>query len=123
MTINKWKLFEEAKKRWPQSFHITPTDEMPSFEADPALEAIYRSIEDSCNPTGAWTQSDEWTKLANWSFHQALWQLAEQVSEDRLILREEVSFDAFDRWMHFNLSEEIWTSERQEYEASPTRFQ
>ena len=123
MAINKWKLFEEARERWPQRFEITPTDGYPCFSADPDLVAVYRSIEVSCNPTGEWTQSDEWTKLANWSFNQALWQIAEQVPEKLFVLREEVSFDAFDYWMRFNLSDAMWTAERQEYVVSPSRFQ
>lgn len=123
MAINKWKLFEEARERWPQRFQIIPTDGSPCFEADPELVAVYRSIEDTCTPSGAWSPSDEWAKLANWSFNQALWQIAEQVSEERFVLREEVSFDAFDHWMRFNLSDEMWMAERQEYDASPSRFQ
>ena len=123
MVVNKWKLFEEARERWPRRFKVTPTDGSPCFEADPELAAVYQSIEVSCNPTGAWTQRDEWTKLANWSFNQAFWQIAEQVPEERFVLREEVSFDAFDHWMRFNLSDEMWAAERQEYDASPSRLQ
>ena len=123
MVVDKMKLFEDARKRWPCRFRITPTDGTPRFEADPALAAVYQSIEASCNPVGVWTAGDEWRKLANWSFHQALWQVAEHVSEERSVHREEVSFDAFDHWMRFNLSDEMWKQEREAYEASPPHFQ
>ena len=122
MTIDKRKLLEKTRERWPLCFRVTPTDGVPSFEAEPKLGDVYQTIEASCAPADEWTESDEWTNLANWSFHQALWKLAEQAATERHIHREDVTLDMFDDWMRFNLSEEGWAAERREYEGSPSSF-
>jgi hypothetical protein len=111
MPIDKTKLFESTKERWP-TFPITPSNGV----------AIYLSIEEACDPRGEWTQTDEWVQLANWAFHQALGALAESGTSERTVHREEVTFDLFDEWMRFNLSDDCWEDERHEYEASPSRF-
>jgi DNA-binding GntR family transcriptional regulator len=111
MVINKTKLFESARDRWPPIFTERET------------VAIYQAIEEACEPTGEYTQSDDWTQLANWAFHQALGALAKDERFKEIIHRDEVTFDLFDEWMRFNLSEECWDEERREYEASPSRFQ
>jgi hypothetical protein len=77
MAIDKMKLFESTRDRWPESIRITPTNGVPTFEAEPELVAVYRKIENACDPTGEWTANDEWNQLANWAFNQALWALAE----------------------------------------------
>lgn len=123
VVIDKWKLFERAREPWPQSVRVVPTERQPGFEAEPKLVAVYRSIEASCDPTGEWTDSDNWTSVANWSFHQALWKLAGQATTETLILRDDVTFEMFDYWMRFNLSDDDWSAQRQEYEDSPSRFQ
>lgn len=83
---------------------------------------MYRLIEESCDPSGEWTQSDEWTQLANWSFHQALSELAEHAAAEKVIRREDVTFDMFDYWIRSNLTDECWDEERREYEDSASRF-
>lgn len=83
---------------------------------------MYRSIEESCDPVVERTQNDEWIQLANWAFHQALWALAKGTVTERIIRREDVTFDMFDYWMRSNLSDESWEEERREYEDSPPRF-
>jgi hypothetical protein len=122
MAIDKMKLFETTRKRWPQNFQITPTDEVPGFRAEPQLVSVFDTIDESCNPLDEWTQADNWTSVANWSFHQALWNLAKQQATEGLIRRDDVTFEMFDVWMRSNLTDESWTAERQEYEASPSRF-
>ena len=111
MAIDKTKLFESTKRRWP-SFTIAPSDGV----------TIYNSIDEACAPTGEWTQSDEWIQLANWAFHQALGALAKAGAAERNVHRDEVTFDLFDEWMRFNLLHECWEEERREYDASPSRF-
>jgi DNA-binding GntR family transcriptional regulator len=123
MAIDKTKLFESTRGRWPLSFRITPTRGTPPFLDEPDTVAVYRSIEEACEPTGEYTQSDEWTQLANWAFHQALGEVAKNVASEKIVRRDEVTFDLFDKWMRSNLSEECWHEERREYEASPSRFQ
>lgn len=86
------------------------------------MVAVYRSIEEACDPRGEWTLSDEWTQLANWVFHQALEALANSAETEKIVRREEGTFDLFDEWMRFNLSDECWDEERREYEDSPSRF-
>ena len=120
MAIDKMRLFERTRDRWPQSFRITPTDGVPGFEAEPSLVAVYDSIEEACELTGERTQSDEWTQVANWAFHQALWALAKAATTERLISRQDVTFPMFDDCMRSNLSDESWDEERREYEDSPT---
>ncbi len=122
MAIDKMKLFESTRDRWPLSFRVTPADRVPSFKAEPELVAVYRSIEESCNPIGERTQSDEWIQVANWAFHQALWAVAEDGATERVVRREDVTFAMFDYWMRSNLSDESWDEERQEYDDSPSRF-
>lgn len=122
MAIEKIKLFEQTRERWPLTIRVTPTNGLPCFEAQPSLAEVYQDIEASCEPAGEWTREDEWTKLANWSFHQAFWGLAERSSSGRHIGREEVTFDMFDEWMRSNLSDDDWSAERHEYEESPKRL-
>jgi hypothetical protein len=122
MIIDKKKLFEDARGRWPESLRVTPKEGVPCFRAEPSLTEVYRSIEASCSPASEWATSDEWCQLANWSFTQALWTLAEQVNSERLILRDEVTFDMFDAIMRSNLSHHEWTAYRKAYEASPSRI-
>ena len=123
MAIEKWKLFDLARKRWPLSIHVVPRDGTPNFEAEPGLVAIYEAVEASHQSTGDWTPQDEWQGLANWSFHQALWKLAERSASERDIARDEVTFQMFDEEMRSNLwGDDCWIAERQEYEESPSRF-
>lgn len=98
---------------------IPRKDGVPCFETNPSLLDVYRKIEADCEPTEALTPEDEWTNLANWSFHQALWSIAERSEEGRLN-RDQVTFQMFDNCMKRNLSaDDCWISERVEYEASP----
>ena len=122
MAIEKTKLFERTRERWPLTIRVTPADGLPCFEAEPSLVEVYRTVEASCEPAGEWTREDEWTKLANWSFHQALWELAERSDSGRHIQREEVAFEMFDEWMRSNLSDDCWSAERHEYNESPSRL-
>jgi hypothetical protein len=121
MAVEKTKLFKHARERWPLTVRVLPTDGVPCFEARPCLVEVYRAIEASCEPAGEWTAEDEWKNLANWSFHQALWALAERAGE-RELRRDEVTFEMFDRCMRENLLDESWKAERLEYEESPSRF-
>ena len=121
MAIEKTKLFEQTRERWPLTVHVLPTNGVPCFEAVPSLVDVYRTIEVSCEPEGEWRAEDEWIGIANWSFHQALWALAESSSQ-RHLHREEVTFEMFDKCMRENLSEDCWKVERLEYEESPSLF-
>ena len=119
MAIEKLKLLERTRERWPTNVRVCPRDGVPCFEADPSLVDLYRAIEAACEPKGDWTAEDEWTKLANWSFHQALWAIAER-SGERQIYRDEVTFEMFDKYMKENLSgDDCWIEQRVEYERSP----
>lgn len=122
MAVDKMKLFESTRDRWPPNFRIAPTDGVPSFNAEPDLLSVYQRIEASCEPIGERTQSDEWAQLANWSFHQSLWALAEDGATERMIRSQDVTFEMFDHWLRFNLADESWAGERREYEDSPSRF-
>ncbi len=121
MAIDKAKLFERTRERWPLTVHVRPINGVPCFVAEPCLVDIHEAIEASCAPSGEWTAEDEWTGLANWSFHQALWSLAER-SEEGQLHRDEVTFLMFEECMRSNLSDESWKAERLEYEESPSRF-
>jgi hypothetical protein len=81
MAIDKMKLFESTRDRWPTSFRISPNTRMLCFEARPELVAVYDAIGKSCTPTG------EWTQLANWAFRQALRAVAKYVTTERAIRR------------------------------------
>lgn len=111
MAIDKTKLFESTKERWPDG-PMTASKEA----------AVYWAIEEACKPPGEYTQSDEWTQLANWAFHQAIGTLANDAAPEETVRREEVTFDLFDEWMRFNLTHECWEAERREYDASPSSF-
>lgn len=122
MAIERRRLFEEARDRWPRSIRIYPTKGFPSFDAEPSLVEVHTVIQSACQPKGEWTQQDEWIGLANWSFHQALWAVAEEAVAERQLDRDEVTFDRFDECMRSNLSDDSWAAERQEYEVSPLLF-
>lgn len=119
MAIEKAKLFERTRGRWPRTVSVVPKEGVPCFESSPSLTDIYRAIEVSCEPAGDWTAEHNWTSVANWSFHQALWSLAERAGE-RDLSRDEVTFDMFDKCMRENLSDDCWDEERIEYEESPS---
>jgi hypothetical protein len=119
MAIDKMKLFESAQERWPLSFRVASSD----GNNNPNLTDVYRTIEASCDPIGGWTPADNWTQLANWAFHQALFQLAQEADAESDIHRQSVTFARFDHWMRFNLSDDGYTAEREEYESSPLRLQ
>jgi hypothetical protein len=121
MAIEKVKLFERTRERWPLKVRVLPTNGVPPFEAKPSLVDVYRAIEASCEPAGEWTAEDEWVNLANWSFHQALWALAERAG-DRQLHRDEVTFEMFDKCMREHLSDDSWKAERLEYDESPSLF-
>lgn len=121
MAINKMKLFERTRERWPLDVHVRPIDGVPCFVAEPCLINVHEAIEASCALSAEWTAEDNWTVFANWSFHQALWSLAEG-SEEGLLHRDEVTFLMFKECMQSNLSTENWKAERLEYEESPSRF-
>ncbi|WP_152414756.1 hypothetical protein [Blastomonas sp. AAP53] len=121
MVIEKAKLFENTRERWPATVYVRPSKGVLCFVAEPSLVDVYEAVEGSCAPSGEWTAEDEWTHLANWSFHQALWALAER-SAERQLHRNDVTFHMFDERMRFNLSDECWNAERIEYEESPSRF-
>ncbi|MCH4891850.1 hypothetical protein GO308_01840 [Sphingomonas sp. SFZ2018-12] len=119
MALEKIKLFERTRDRWPLNVHIRPKDGVPCFEANPCLVDVYRNIEADCEPTEDWTPEDEWTNLANWAFHQALCLIAES-SEEGQLRRDQVTFEMFDKCMKENLwGDDCWIAERVEYEASP----
>ena len=122
MAIDKWRLFERTRARWPEAFLITPAAGDRCFESEPQLTRTYRDIESACDPGGEWTQDDEWVQLANWAFHQALWKLAEGAERATRIHRKDVTFGMFDECMRSNLSHPSWAEERSEYQESPTRF-
>lgn len=122
MAVEKIRLFEFARERWPLTMRVLPTNGFPSFASKSNLYDVYRAIEAACEPKGEWTAEDEWTGLANWSFHQALWLLAEQSTAERIVYRDEVSFEMFDARMRANLLDDGWIAERQKYEDRPLRF-
>ncbi|MDO9490497.1 MAG: hypothetical protein Q7J32_19170 [Sphingomonadaceae bacterium] len=123
MAIDKNRLFERARERWPLVFRVMPVEGVPCFESKPCIAEVYRDIEASSQPEGEGTPADEWKALAHWSFHQALWALAQQVEWERDLHRDEVTFEMFDEWIRSNLAgDDCWRAERQEYEESPSRF-
>jgi len=121
MAIEKTKLFDGTREQWPLTIRVLPKDGVTRFDSDPCLNDVYRAVQAGCEPAGEWTAEDEWANLANWSFHQALWALAERAGE-RHLYRDEVTFEMFDRCMRNNLSDDSWDAERLEYEESPSLF-
>ncbi|MBB4155688.1 hypothetical protein GGQ80_003613 [Sphingomonas jinjuensis] len=83
---------------------------------------LYNGVQAACDPANEWTEEHEWTGLANWSFHQALWTIAEQATEERDVGRDEVTFEMFDDCMRSNLAANCWVAERRKYEDSPPSF-
>jgi hypothetical protein len=122
MPVEKRRLFEQARDRWPRRMRVFPTKGFPRFNAEPSLVDVHNDIQAACDPKSGWTEEDEWTGLANWSFHQALWAVADQSTEERDVDRDDVTFERFDECMRFNLSADCWTAERREYEESSLRF-
>jgi hypothetical protein len=122
MAIERTRLFEEAKARWPTRMRVFPANGGRPFAAVPSLFDVYNDIQASCDPEGDWTDEDEWTGLANWSFHQALCAVAEQTTTERDVDRDEVAFEHFDECMRSNLSADWWVAERRLYDESPLRF-
>lgn len=122
MAVEKRRLFERAKERWPRFMRVVPTNGFPSFVVEPCLVVLHEGIQAACDPKGEWTEEDEWKGLANWSFHQALCAIAERSVAERSLDREEVTFEMFDERMRSNLLDECWLAERGQYEESPLRF-
>lgn len=122
MTVEKGILFEQTKGRWPRRIRVFPTSRFPFFYAEPCLVDVHSRIQAACDPKGEWSKDDEWTGLANWSFHQALWTVAQQSKTERDIDCDEVTFEMFDECMRSNLLSESWADERRQYEESPLRF-
>lgn len=98
-------LFEEAKSFWPLNLKIKIfRNEENGFMCNPSLVDIYREIESHIAP------NEEWKKISTWSFHQALWNLAEisaQAGKDAIYARD-VNFYDFNRMMLDNLSGSEW---------------
>ena len=70
---------------------VFPTNGFPPFDAEPSLVDVHSDVQAACDPKGEWTEEDEWTGLANWSFHQALWAVTDQSTVERDIDRDEVT--------------------------------
>ena len=122
MAVEKSRLFEQAKNRWPHRIRVFPTNGFPAFDAEPSLVDVHDDIQAACDPKGEWTEDDEWMGLANWSFHQALWAVANQSTGERDLGRDEVTFEMFDECMRSNLADDCWVAERHQYEDSPLRL-
>ncbi len=122
MAVEKSRLFEQAKDRWPRRLRVYPTNGFPPFDAKPSLVDVHNDIQAACDPQGDWTEEEEWTGLANWSFHQALRAVANQSTAERNLDRDEVTFEMFDERMRSNLANDCWVAERHQYEESPLRF-
>lgn len=118
MSVEKRRLFEEAKNRWPLHIRALPTNGYPPFVTEPCLVNVHRNIEAACSPKGEWTEEDNWTALANWSFHQALGAVVDQSKAEQDVYRDEVTFEMFDKRMRSNLAIEHWADERLEYEEN-----
>jgi hypothetical protein len=123
MIVEKTKLFQQARDRWQRKMRVFPKNGFPPSDVKPNLIDVHRDIQAACDPKGEWTEEDEWTGLANWSFHQALWAVAEQSITERNVDRDEVTFEMFDECMRSNLLADCWVAERKAYDQSPLRFQ
>jgi hypothetical protein len=64
MAVEKSRLFEQAKDRWPRRMRVSPTSGFPPFDAEPSLVDVHNDIQAACDPKGEWTEEDEWTGLA-----------------------------------------------------------
>ena len=109
--MDKQALLDRVKLLWPDAITLR------SRGGQDALNNIYWPIEARLEDDG-----DEWTQLAAWAFHQALWVLARtKVSAGRAVLRPaDVTLEAFDYWMMTNLSDETWAEARHEYNGHST---
>ena len=119
MAIERMRLFELARNRWPRRMRVIPKNGFPPFDAEPSLVDVHGDIQAACDPKGEWTEEDEWTGLANWSFHQAIWAVFDQSTAERVVDRDEVTFEMFDECMRSNLSADCWVAERRQYEEGP----
>lgn len=108
--VDKRELFERARSLWPDA--VTIGSEAASLDA---LNNVYWPLEERLS-----RDSDDWTQLAAWAFHQALAELAgSRPSAGLAALRpNDIAFEAFDRWMRSNLSDESWAKVRAEYDAN-----
>jgi len=111
MAIDKRALFESTKALWPQTIF--------TMDAQDTLGRICEANEAS------YSIDDNWRQVAIWAFHQALWALEQEASANGVptFSPSEISFNTFDKWMHFNLAKsewgvDEWLEERTEWEAS-----
>ena len=108
-------LFDEMMDRWPETIRIDDArgvvDGAGMF---PTLSRIWNQVEADVS------DSDEWRKLAAWSFFQAAHKLAivafqyQRVS----ISINEISISEFEHCILKNFSDESWNLERELFEPS-----
>jgi hypothetical protein len=110
MALDKTALFESTKALWPQTIF--------TLDARNTLNRIYEANE------AAFSVDDNWRQVAMWAFHQALSALERQANAEEVatISPHTVPFEAFDKWMRFNLAKDKrwpdeWLEERTEWEA------
>jgi hypothetical protein len=111
-------LFMKARSLWPLDLGLMVYETSPGeFSCNPSLVKLYRQIEDEISPT------DEWNKIATWSFHQALWELAlKAYREGRgVVYPRDVLRSDFDRMVLDNLTGAEWADMRQEYIINSSR--
>ena len=112
MPVNGNDLFNRVRALWPHS--IILKSDGPWNEGDPiwTVVGIYEEIEGRLSGDG-----DDWIQLAAWAFHQALFDQAKQklVAGQYALRPDEISFEAFDRRMRKNLSDDSWAHIRKEY--------
>lgn len=106
MPINKSALFASTKALWPPSIDIIKD---PNGTYD-----VYWALEKSIS------SHDDWRQVAMWSFHQALGELEKQAAAAgaSIISPHALTFDAFDKWMRFNLADECWATEQAIWQGS-----
>ena len=106
LDVDKRTLLDRVRHLWPDAITLRPDG------GEAALNNIYWPIEAKLEKGG-----DEWTALAAWAFHQALWDHARHQADagSSIIRPADISLEAFDFWMRKNLSDEAWTNFREEY--------
>jgi hypothetical protein len=107
MTIDKSALFASTMALWPSSIDIIK-DPTGTHDIYWALEKIVSA-------------KDDWQQIAMWSFHQALGELEKQAAATgaSIISPHALTFDAFDKWMRFNLAgDECWATEQAIWQGS-----
>ena len=101
-------LFETIKAHWPEELELNE-----STRSD--LNTIYWDLESQINH-----ETEHWLNVSSWAFHQALDVFVKQQisSGFKTVKLSEMPLSLFNKQMLFNLEEDGWEEELEQYEQS-----